>query len=194
MTDERPSQDIASLWRNQETKGTTMTLADIHTRADKFRTRVRWRNAIEYVASAFVIAVFGFYAYVSPNPLFRLSSLAIVVATVFVVWQLRRKGSARNIPGGGTNVRDFVREELVRQRDLVRSAWLWYVLPFTPGLLLAFIARWMGAPVRGRSLEADHTIIVLSGVIVVLMMLGVILWNVYTATRLQKAIDDLDRS
>ena len=31
---------------------------------------------------------------------------------------------------------EFHRSELVRQRDLLRSVWWWYLLPFVPGMLL----------------------------------------------------------
>ena len=189
-----PEPDIKTIWKSQTTEGGPMSLAEIHTHAARFEKRVRTRNAVEYVAAGVVAALFGYGAYVMPHLLSRLGSLAIVAATLFMVVQLHLRGAPRGAPSGDANVRDFLRQELVRQRDLFRSAWLWYALPFLPGMMLIFASRWLSPPVHGRTVALDHTFIVLGGTIAGLIFLCVILWQRLVAARLQNRIDDFDRS
>ncbi|MGA9796024.1 MAG: hypothetical protein WBQ17_10880 [Rhizomicrobium sp.] len=189
------SHDAKSIWQNQKTEDTTVTLEDIRNRAAKFQKRVRNRNLREYIASAIVIAVFGFYALHLPGWMTKLGSAMTIAAMLFVTWQLHRRGQAHDTPDGATTARllAFHREELSRQRDMVRTVLWWYMAPFLPGIALIFLGRYFQSHVPGRTLAEDHLVILLGGIIAALIVAIVWLLNMWAAARLQNRIDELDR-
>jgi hypothetical protein len=83
--------------------------------------------------------------------------------------------------------REFHRSQLVRQRDLLRSVWLWYLLPFVPGLLLIQIGRAAGDPSRPLR-------VVMSATISVLVFLGIGWLNQRAARKLDREIEGLERA
>jgi amino acid transporter len=180
MTTEPPT-DPKALWRAQETETAPMTLAQIHARA--FQTRVRWRNGIEYVASVFVVASFGWSAVISPWPIMRAGDVMVILATLIVVWQLHRRGSARAVPAAHSLT--FHRDQLVRQRDALRSVWLWYLAPFVPGMLTILVARGLAPP-------HDWRRVLVGFLVMAILFLLVFALNWFGARRLQKHIDELD--
>jgi hypothetical protein len=189
------SPDIKQIWQSQPTEGTTVTLEDIRGRAGKFQRRVASRNLREYIAGAFVVAAFGFVAWHMSGWMIKLGSVATILATLFVTWELYRRGRARGVPGGATaaGLLAFHREELVRQREALRTVWLWYIAPFLPGLVLIMLGRYFQVHVAGRPLAMDHMIIAFISIIMALV--GAILWllNLWGAARLQNRIDELDK-
>ncbi|MEI9997181.1 MAG: hypothetical protein WDM91_21475 [Rhizomicrobium sp.] len=188
------SQDAKTLWQNQETESTTVTLDDIRKRAGQFQRRVRNRNRREYIASAVVIAAFGVLAWQMPGWMMKLGSVLIVTATLFVVWQLHRRGRAQTVPdGAAAGLLAFHREELVRQREMLRTVWLWYLAPFVPGMALILLARYFQLHTPGRSLAVDHLIIVFGAMIMALVFVIILLLNLWVAARLQNRIHELDR-
>jgi len=188
------SHDAKTIWQNQETEGTTVTLEDIRGRAAKFQTRVRNRNLREYIASAVVIASFAFCAWAMPGWMIKFGSVLTVAATIFVVWQLHRRGRTQAVPDGATaaGLLAFHREELVRQRDAVRSVWLWYLPPFLPGMALLMLGRYFQVHAPGRPIATDHLIIVFVSIIMALVFVAILLLNLWGAARLQNRIHELD--
>ncbi|MDE2163201.1 MAG: hypothetical protein KGL56_10715 [Alphaproteobacteria bacterium] len=185
--------DPKQIWRNQKTED-TVTLENIHERAGKFHRRIRNRNLREYIGVVIVVLAFGWYVWALPGWMSKAGSALVIIAALFVALQLHRRASARKVPdGAGMGLVDFHRRELVRQRDAVRSIWLWYILPFIPGLTLMMLGRWFQFHVAGRPLGLDHLIIVLSTVIIALVFGIVWLLNVLGAARLQRKIEDLDK-
>jgi hypothetical protein len=84
----------------------------------------------------------------------------------------------------------FWREQMVRQRDALRSIFWWYLLPFFPGLLILMSAG--GArpqPAGGEGATAG-------GLIVMCLTVSVfpfVWWlNQLAARKLQKQIDEID--
>ena len=125
--------DLKDLWRDQPTETPPMTLEQIHARG--FQSNVRRRNMIEYVASAVVIATFGAYVVILPGPILKVASVLVILGALVMVMQLHRRASAQPTPPAADALA-FHRAELVRQRDAIRSAWLWYLAPFAPGFAL----------------------------------------------------------
>ena len=79
---------------------------------------------------------------------------------------------------------EFTRSELVRQRDLLRSVWWWYLLPFVPGMLLILV---------GYSLEGSELWDLLpSATVVAVTFVGIGLLNQRVARKLQRRLDELD--
>lgn len=182
--------DMKSLWRNQQTEE-TVTLENIHERAEKFQHQVRWRNMVEYGASVVAVAACGFVAWALPGWMIKAGMALEIVAVLFIVWQLHRRGSAQSVPNIG--LVDYHRRQLMRQRDMLRSVWLWYLLPFIPGMTLVMMGRWFQFHAPGRSLAWDHEIILLASAVVVLFFAIVWLINALAAMKLQRKIDELDK-
>lgn len=136
MTDSETTTDLKKLWRDQPAEMPPMTLELIHARG--FQSHIRRRNLIEYVACAVVVCVFSTYVIVLPDPILKIASALIAFGTLIVPYQLHRRASARTAPA--TDSLAFHRAELVRQREAIGSAWLWYFAPFAPGTLL-FVGR-----------------------------------------------------
>lgn len=184
MTDVPPEPDaMKALWRDQPTEEIQpLTLEIIHARG--FQARVRRRNLVEYAACLLVIAVFSSYIVILPGSILKVASALTILGTLVVAWQLHRRGSARQAPA--TDALSFHRAELIRQRDALRSVWLWYLGPFVPGTLL-FMAG-MSA-LRPQASLAHHLALPVATVI-----FFVFCWlrNLRGARRLQREIDDLD--
>ncbi|MEI9988876.1 MAG: hypothetical protein WDM86_02455 [Rhizomicrobium sp.] len=183
--------DIKTLWKNQPAEE-TVTLANIHAKAAQFQRRIFRRNAIEYIASAFVVAVFGWYAWVFPGWMMKTGSVLVILAVLHIVWRLHRQGASRALPDA-LDLVAFHRRELMRQRQLLRTAWSWYILPTVPGMVLMLLGRWYQAHVPWRTLASDHEVIVLGAIIAALIVAIVWLVQVIGAARLQRKIDELDR-
>jgi low affinity Fe/Cu permease len=185
--------DVKSLWRNQKTEQ-TVTLENIHQTAEKFQRRIRRALWIEYGASAFVIAVFGFYIWALPGSMVKVGSALCIVGVLGIVWNLRKRMAVRRVPDlSGPGLVEFHRQALLRQRDAVNSAWLWYILPAIPGMVLMMLGRWYQLHAPGRSLAWDHEVIALCAV-VILLALGIIrLLQVLRVAKLQRKIDELEK-
>lgn len=164
-------------------------LEEVRKGADKFYRYVKWRNRVEYAACVVVVAGFGTYVFTLPHPLQKFASVLVVLATVYVGWQLHRRASA--VPpeaAGSMPLLAFSREEMVRQRDALRSVFSWYLLPFVPG---------MGLFLAGTMLQkhADGALSPIDGfgaAVMVAVFAGIWWLNQHAARKLQRHIDDID--
>jgi hypothetical protein len=130
--------DPKAIWQNQTMEENSMiTLADIRIRAVRFQSRIRWRNLALYLYSLANIAITLWL--ISTGKFSRMAQpgLLLAAAHLFVIWQLWWRTSARPLPEdlAGRSALDYHRHELERQRDAMASAWIWYILPFMPGLV-----------------------------------------------------------
>lgn len=177
--------DPIMLWKNQPTEIKTMSLTEIQTRARKFQSQIFWRNLREYIATFAVCVIFGVFAARSDNTWLRLGCLLIIAAALFVSAFLFLNGrSNRSVAPDAAACHDFHREALLRQRNLLRGVWLWYLAPFLPGLILFM---W------GQGQQEGVTLL-RSGLVagfVAFVFLGIGLLNQWAARRLQKEIDRL---
>ena len=130
--------DIKTLWQNQPTEVNSMiTLSDIRDRAAALLSRVRLRNGALYLYSIANIVITLFLISRGVSPRYTMPGLLILVAHLFVIWQLWWRTGAHAFPTHlmGTAALDYLRNELTRQRDALSGAWLWYIAPFMPGLI-----------------------------------------------------------
>lgn len=185
--------DIKSLWRNQKTED-TVTLENIHRTAERFQRRIQRALLIEYAATALVVVIFGFYIWALPGPMTKVGSALVIVGVLFAVWQLQRRMAAKRVPDlPGSGVVEFHKQELLKQRDAVKSAWLWYMLPVVPGMVLMMLGRWYQFHASWRSLAWDHEVIALCIVAIVLALVIIRLLQVVRAAKLQRKIDELEK-
>lgn len=190
------NNDLQSLWQSMPTPVAPITVDDMRARASTFERKVKRRNLIEYVAAGFVIVAFGWYATLplAATALWPVANIAIVIGALVVVWNLHRIGHAATTPTSAEfgTLLDFHRAELVRQRDALRTVWLWYIAPFLPGLALWFTALWIGTP---DALKTPTWAMALGGsaLFAALICGAIIVLNLIGAARLQRLIDELHK-
>ncbi len=190
--------DVKNLWQNQQAEPIQISLAELHQKAQKLEQRVRWRNLGEYAASAIVIACFGFYIWKFPAPMVRLGCVLVIAGVLFVVYQLHKKGAAQAVPAemAFRTCLDFHRQQLERQRDLLRGVWTWYLLPFVPGLavFLFGLFRWTmklpHAPAHSRVIIVTFA---LTAAACALVFFAIGKLNQWAARKLQREIDALNQ-
>lgn len=183
MTD----RELSKLWKNQPIAVEPVDPGTLRGRANAFRRLIRARNLREYMAAAAVFVIFAVYLVVFDNPLIRLGSALAMAATVFVALELRRRASwiEPSAEQLGAACLAFHRAALVRQRDALKNAWAWYVLPFMPGAALFLTGVAMDHRDKGAAVIAIGAGMAAFG--------AVIAWlNRVAAARLQREIDGLD--
>ena len=191
MPDHDPFQ---ALWVGQKQEPFDMSLAEIHARADSFRTRVRVRNLTEYAAAILVTGIFGWMAFLIPQPVVKTGAALIVLGTLYVVFMLHRKGGTGGaLPDGAVSLADYHRAELVKQRGALATVWRWYLAPFVPGMLV-FIGGVSFAPETGLPLAARLIQFGTSAGLVGAVFAGIAWLNARTVKKLDTEIAALDRA
>lgn len=192
MTDRDPLQ---TLWTSQAQAPFSMSLGELHARAARFQSRIRRRNLIEYLASAFVISVFGWIGLGAPTPMIQIGAGLIVLSTLFVCWKLHQlaRAATNEEMRQAQSWADFHRGELTRQRDALAKVWQWYLAPFAPGMLV-FLAGAAFTPETPAPLPARAVIFGL-GVCVVGITFAAVHWlNSRAAAALTREIAALDQA
>jgi hypothetical protein len=192
------NNDLTGVWKNQPVERLEISLVEIRRKAQKLEKRILWRNLREYAASVLVIAAFGYYISVFHSALIRTGCGLVIAGTLFVVFALHKKGAARTIPAelALRTCVDFHRRELERQRDLLRTVWSWYLLPFVPGMIvfqIGLLERALAQPnasAHAGAIVASSAIPVVGGAVV---FVGIAKLNHWAAGKLQREIDALDR-
>lgn len=189
MIDEKSNNDIRLAWQAQCQEESMIALEGIVKKADQFRTKIMWRNWIEYIAAAVVLVVFGSYAYRFDGLMFRIGCGLIIAATLFIIYHLRKHGSPGTPQHHATLSEHvaFYKKELTRQRDLIRRVVWWYLAPFVPGL-----AFFLAGIAETDLIEKGPPIPVRIAVITV-VFIGIWFLNQWGARRLQRQIDALDQ-
>ena len=191
MSDHDP---IQKLWTQQTEEPFAMSLADVHLHAQRFQSRIRTRNMIEYAAAAFVIAAFGWVAAAAPEPIVRIGAGLIVLGALYVCWQLYRLGRAATrseLDAGAQSWAAFHRGELTRQRQALSTVWSWYLAPFVPGMLV-FLAGVSFTPANSAPLPLRLGVFV-AGVALMAAVFAAIAWlNAQVTRKLDAQIAALD--
>lgn len=182
---------LQSLWTKQQQEPFVMSLTDIHARAERFQTRVRWRNWMEYAASAVVVFAFGNIALITPDWGIRVSAVLIILGVCYVSWKLATFAGATR-KDAAVSWADFHRAELVRQHQALSTVWRWYLAPLMPGMLV-FILATVFRP-EDVPLLARIVIGVLAAGFVAAVFAGIAHLNKVGAERLRADIEALDRA
>jgi hypothetical protein len=192
MSDHDPLQ---KLWTQQTQEPFTMSLADVHLHAQRFQSRIRNRNMIEYVAAGSVVAFFVWMIATVPEPIVQIGSGLIVLGALYVCWKLYQLGRAATrseMDAGAQSWAAFHRGELVRQREALRTVWSWYLAPFVPGMVV-FLAGVSFTEANPAPLPARLGVF-LAGVGLMAAVFAVIwLLNAVAAKKLDAQIAAMDR-
>lgn len=184
---------IQALWAAQPGESFTMSAEEIRKRASKLHSVVRRRNVVEYAAGAVGMVLFGAAAFFVSTPLAKVGCVLIAAGMAVVLWQLYRLARAASPDALAVTEHwaEFYRGELVRQRDALRSVWLWYLGPLVPGM----VVFWLSAGIK--TMDGDAA---LWGWLTTALGLGamglvfgaVVAANARAAKSLQAEIDALD--
>jgi hypothetical protein len=191
MPNEPLPDDIRKLWHDQGEEPVKMSLDEIRRKAQQHRRKILRRNGREYVAAAFVVAIFGYYIWHFHEWFMRIGSGLVIAGAVYVVFQLHRRGSAASAPAdlGLTTGLDFYRKQLERQHALLSSVWRWYLGPFIPGLAVITL----GAAISNLARSPYAWMFAGSYAAVVAIFFFLIArLNQRGADRLQRQIDELN--
>jgi hypothetical protein len=186
MTDE-PETDLQNLWQEQPAQSPIIDLKALHRRAEKFQSRLFWRNTREYIAAAFIGAAFCYEVIVRKDIYMRGGFLLSLLGVAFYAFILHTRGRAdrEGLPAAGEDCFNFHRKALAHQRDLLRAVWLWGILPLVPG----FVAL-LG---RQAVLHPENIQKILMAIGWIFLLFSGVIWlNVWAAGRMQKRIDELD--
>lgn len=181
--------DPRNLWQCQEVEEMKFSVEELRVKAAKFQRRIWRRNLREYLAALLVIVFFGVAFWNTRQIVPRIAFAWIIAWSIFYVWYLWRWGSATPVPVNMATAAcvGFYRDELARQRDLLRSVWKWVILPIVPGLVLLAVYRLMTA-------EPGKLWLHLVGVLFEAVLLCGVAWlNMRAARRLDCRISELDR-
>jgi hypothetical protein len=180
-------RELKDVWQHQAIKGIPMDASAVRGRAHSLARAVGRRNRREVLAGAVAIAAFAFFFWRSEGALLRLGNGLLVAGVVFVLVQLRARAGGLQADRLGDACVRFLRSELVRQRDALRSAWAWYVLPLVPGM--AIFLWGVATEVRGGPAHALWL-----GVVIAATFIGVAVLNRWAANRLQHELERLDQA
>jgi hypothetical protein len=171
-----------------------MSVEQIQASAGSFQRNIQWRNVREYVAAIAVVVFFGWEITRTPDLLARIGFGLMIAGMFYMVWVLLSKGSGRQLPedAGRSSFIEFQRSELVRQRDLLRSVWRWYLGPLIPGMAVVLATSFNHAIHAGHAFPV--VFVALFAVFVAALFAGIARLNGRAARKLQRQIDELDEA
>ena len=184
-------QELHRLWRDQPAAAESFDPQELRRKADDWHRVVSKRNRREYVAGAIAALAFLWFAVSAHDAWTRIGCITAIAGLVIALYQLHRRAAAAEPDPAefGTPVALHYRAELCRQRDALRSVWLWYIAPLLPGPAIMLLGPYMSGRSAGGGLND------LIGFLIFAVIMALILWlNSYAASRIQRRIDQLDRS
>ena len=184
MATDRRDSGARTVWQSQRTDPAPVHIADIRGRSPKFQGQIWRRNLREYAASALVVAFFGLSFWTADGFWTRTGALLVIGGTLYMCYELHRRGSTRTAPPGASSV-VFHRAELERQRDALQSVWRWYLAPFVPGLTVSLVGEEIDDP------PISWVPLLLKLAFLVAVFVGVLKLNHLAARELQREIDEL---
>jgi hypothetical protein len=187
------NDDPIEVWQSQPVEPVYMSIEEIRNKAARFERRIRWRNLRETLVALALIPVFGLFLRWFSTPTERVGSGLTILGLLYLIYRMNGLAAPKRVPtdGGFQNCVTFHRRELERQRDLLRTVWLWYLGPLVPGILVFNLG------VLGPKISPGHPAQWWRAAPFVVLMVAwfwvVIRLNRRAADRLQRTIDELDR-
>jgi len=187
---------IRTLWQSLPSEKLVFNEAQLLARAGKFQTKIKRRNIFEY--SSYLV-LFGLIIYVMTGietlvwQDWMFSGLTVIGATI-ALWGYYRLAGAKKIPEhSDSNLLEFMRRELTRQRDYAATGWRWALLPFLPAVIFFLSERWLGADTDLIKLtDTRYTLLVLAAFMIALTS-ALLFWQWLQAAKFQRQLDELQR-
>ena len=140
MTDEQ----LKEIWQSANDKNETinfhsLNLKEMNQQIKKFEKTIAARNNREIAAAIFVIAGFGYYAFIIPSILGKLGSIWTIGCGIWIIYKLKKVEAKQP----GFDNEHSIKQQLVDYQEYVKSEQrllsnilYWYLLPFIPGMVL----------------------------------------------------------
>jgi hypothetical protein len=131
-------QELKTMWKTQPVHSGPLSLDQIKRDAEAFHRTVVRQNRAGAAGAIAIMLIFGAYAWFLPDVVIRIGSGLVAAGALVALLTHRKLASTRGLPQDGvaSTYVDYFRAELIRQRDGLRSVWLWGVAPFLPGTSL----------------------------------------------------------
>ena len=182
-----------AIWKEQAMHAQTFTPHMLARRAQGLDAHIRRRNLFEYMAAGAVIVFCLAIAALlvasgietTADAISLAGILTLAAGSAIVAWQMHARTGAPRASSGDRATLASMRAELVRQRDALRRVWLWYLLPFAPGLFLIY-----GADLFRPGANLMLGSVLFAGTLVLVVF---ICWlNLVAAKRMDAEIEKLD--
>jgi len=190
------SQSVKTLWQNMPTEKIVYSRDQLENRVQKFHTRHKRRDVIEY-SSYLVLFALVVYEIIKKPDLFAWISTALVGGGALIgLRNYNRLVKAKSVSSetSSQSLMTFLRNEIIRQRDAAATAWRWYILPFMPFFGFVLIYRWMEAGQSLFELTSERYMIGMTGAFMFTFLGATILWLFLRAARYQRELDILNRA
>jgi hypothetical protein len=188
--------DIKDLWINQPVEEhVVMSTQELTSSAQRLYSRISRRNLYLYAYAGTNLLIYAWAFATGRLTNFFYSSLLMVVAHLFVAWQVWKRFTPRGAPlqNSGQSLLQFQRQELERQHGAVAKAWLWYIAPFWPPFLWQLV-NWfqrldLASPEGKAKLFALHMTVICG------VFFWSFVWLLFSrhATRLELELERLKR-
>lgn len=142
----------SAVWQSQSLEAPRISLEFVRFQAEKLNADFRRQSYLGYaiaIIAAVLVALTMFWQPVVPPSesatlISRLGNLLFLAATVYLIFQIRRRGKMLSFRSNGQVAEslDAYRSELLRRRDYYLESWRWSVWPIIPSLVVFFIG-WM---------------------------------------------------
>jgi hypothetical protein len=151
MTDDYVDNALRRAWVAQAAPPATPALKSLKRKARRTRLQFAVRNGVEYLAVLSVAIMAVVRTFAADTLLMRVGNLLLAAGMIYLMVQLHARASARKPPADGTatDYLLFLRLELARQAEALRTVWRWYLLPFVPGMLVINAAVALEEPGSG---------------------------------------------
>jgi len=187
---------IRNLWQSLPSEKLIFNEAQLRVRARQFQTKIKRRNIIEYSAfpvllGLVIYVMLGIETLVWQDWVF---SGLTVIGAIIALWGYYRLAGAKTAPeGSSSNLVEFMRSELVRQRDYAATGWRWAFLPFLPAVTFFMSDRWLGAdPDLIKLTDYRYTLLILAAFMIALTC-ALLFWQWLQAAKYQRQLDNLER-
>ena len=189
-----PEEHARNSWQSEKGVEIMPTIEELRARTKSLQRRIWLRNTREYVLGLISVAVIVAIWRWSDTPLglFGVGSVLLVGGIFVSSWQLHRRTAPLSLPNdsGKHAVLDCQRQELVRQRDALKSIFYWSILPVLPGILVMTTGPLLEA--NGPQGLTRVFAICLSVFFAASVLWGVWWLNQRGARKFEKQIDEID--
>jgi hypothetical protein len=137
-------QELKNIWQNSPQKEIvkfekSKLLIDLNHDLTKFERSIKNRDRLEILAAIFVFAVFSYYAYYYTQPLAKIGSILICLASVFIVYKLKHLQKLKKPIDFTLSMKEQLKESLIyitQEKNLLDTILHWYILPLSLGMIV----------------------------------------------------------
>lgn len=180
------TDELQQTWREQEVTVPAIALDDLKRGARRFQLGIKIRNFAEYAAAVVVVVGYGNMLMKFEKPWLQIGCSLIIIATLFVVIQIRLRMSGQKMPphAVGASFVEFHRAAMARQIDGLSRVLYWYLLPFLPGWSMFIVQSVLDREWGGCTFLVGSAIVVGGGIVAL---------NNAAVRKLRRQLDELDR-